>query len=96
MGGHPRGRRERERRKAFVPFRASEWAATQRRERPRRNEEGAGGRQREDLWAATPEGGIGLICGPKGGYVGGSARGYVGGIGFIFTSFSIICLFHLV
>ena len=49
-------------------------------------------------------GGIGLIRGQKGGYVGGfvrgyvggSARGYVGGIGFIITSFSIICLFHLV
>ena len=45
-------------------------------------------------------GGIGLMCGQKGGFVGGlvggSARGYVGGIGFIFTSFSIICLFHLV
>lgn len=67
----------------LVPFRASEWAATQRRERPTRNEEGAGGRQRVDLWAATPEGGIGLIRGQKGGFVGGFVRGYVGGIGLI-------------
>ena len=40
----------------LVPFRASEWAATQRRERPTRNEEGAGGRQKGGFVGGHPRG----------------------------------------